>query len=120
MRMQYMSKTIMKIQHLSQLRRRPGTQQQSARTDDWGLETRLAVVDGGVEGEGVEPDSVAGAAETVFLFCAQPSPVHAVLAAPFEARVRGCPGFGHAAYLDQAFEQGEGLGWGRAGDVGCL
>jgi len=80
----------------------------------------LAVVSGRVEGEGIEPDSVAGATEAVFLFCTQGASVHAVFAAPFEARVDGCPGFGHAAYFDQAFQQGEGLGGGGGGNVGGL
>jgi len=63
-----------------------------------------------VEGEGVKPDSVAGATEAVFLVCAQRSPISTVFAAPFETRVDGYPFSCHAAYFNKAFEQGEGLG----------
>jgi len=84
------------------------------------LEAGLAVVIWSVEGEGVEPDAVAGATETVFLLRTQGASVHAVFAAPFEARVEGRPGLGDATDFEQALEEGEGLGGGGGGDVGCL
>lgn len=73
-----------------------------------------------MEGEGVEPDAVAGAAEAVGFLCGEQASVSAGVATPFEARVEGCPFLGDAAYFDKAGEQGEGL-WGEgAGEVGRL
>ena len=115
--LQHLSKHILHVENLSELVSGPRSEQRGAGADyDW-CQARSARVPGGVESEGIEPNSVAGSPQRVLLLAGEEAAGGGVGAAPFLGGVDGCPFVGDTANFYDLLEKGERLGGQRARDV---
>ena len=105
--MENLAEDFMQVEDLGKLVAWPGTEEQSARADDFGMVPRVARVEAGVERERVVPYSITRSSQPETLICVQQSPVGARLAAPFQTWIHGCPFLRDSANGEELFEQGE-------------
>ena len=108
--MQHPTEDPLKIEHLDELERGPGTKQRSAVTGDGGDAAVGTGVSGGVEGGGIKPETIAGTSEVVFFFWGEEAAAVGLRAAPFLRGIERDPEVGCAADGDDLFQEGEGTG----------